>query len=42
MIVSPPATQKLKIDPFVYVDRTLSKEVQEESDDEDEPVAAKA
>ncbi|XP_063827254.1 large ribosomal subunit protein uL1m [Ostrinia nubilalis] len=41
-IVSPPATQKLKIDPFVFVDRTLSKEVQEESDDEGEAAAATA
>ncbi|CAG9787036.1 unnamed protein product [Diatraea saccharalis] len=42
LIVSPPSTEKIKIDPFVFVDRTLSKEVQEESDDEDETVAATA
>ncbi|CAH0723508.1 unnamed protein product, partial [Brenthis ino] len=41
LIVSPPSSEKLKIDPFVHVDRTLSKEVQEESDDEEE-IAAKA
>ncbi|XP_023939603.2 50S ribosomal protein L1 [Bicyclus anynana] len=41
-IVSPPSTEKLKIDPFVHVDKTLSKEVQEDSDDEEEAVAAKA
>ncbi|XP_045496563.1 50S ribosomal protein L1 [Colias croceus] len=42
IIVSPPSTENLKIDPFVHVDRTLSKEVQEDSDDEDEVVAATA
>ncbi|XP_045767742.1 50S ribosomal protein L1-like [Maniola jurtina] len=42
LIVSPPSSEKLKIDPFVHVERTLSKEVQEDSDDEDEAVAAKA
>ncbi|XP_053605433.1 large ribosomal subunit protein uL1 [Plodia interpunctella] len=41
-IASPPSPERLKIDPFVYVDRTLSKEVQEDSDDEAEPIAAKA
>ncbi|XP_046967159.1 50S ribosomal protein L1 [Vanessa cardui] len=41
-LTSPPSPEKLKIDPFVYVDRTLSKEVQEDSDNEDEEVAAKA
>ncbi|XP_013164080.1 PREDICTED: 50S ribosomal protein L1 [Papilio xuthus] len=41
-IVSPPSTEVLKIDPFVHVDRTLSKEVQEDSDDEGEAVAATA
>ncbi|CAK1541250.1 unnamed protein product [Leptosia nina] len=40
LIVSPPSTENLKIDPFVHVDRTLSKEVQEDSDDENEAVAA--
>lgn len=39
VLTSPPATEKLKIDPFVYVDRELSKEVQEDSDDEEEAVA---
>lgn len=42
LIVSPPSSEKLKIDPFVYVDKTLSKEVQEDSDDEGEAVAATA
>ncbi|CAH2241337.1 jg15537 [Pararge aegeria aegeria] len=42
LIVSPPSSEKLKIDPFVHVDRTLSNEVQEDSDDEDEAAAAKA
>ncbi|XP_068622620.1 large ribosomal subunit protein uL1 [Battus philenor] len=42
VIVSPPSTERLKIDPFVHVDRTLSKEVQEESDDEGDAVAVKA
>ncbi|XP_032516064.2 large ribosomal subunit protein uL1 [Danaus plexippus] len=41
-ITSPPSSEKLKIDPFVHVDRTLSKEVQEDSDDEDEAVAARS
>ncbi|XP_041989016.1 50S ribosomal protein L1 [Aricia agestis] len=41
-IVSPPSSEKLKIDPFVYVDRELSKEVQEDSDDESEAAAASA
>ncbi|KAM3959938.1 mitochondrial ribosomal protein L1 [Aphomia sociella] len=41
-IVSPPSVEKLKIDPFVYIDRTLSKEVQEDSDDETEAFAATA
>lgn len=40
--MSPPSNEKLKIDPFVYVDKTLSKEVQEDSDDEGEAVAATA
>lgn len=39
VLTSPPATEKFKIDPFVYVDRELSKEVQEDSDDEEEAVA---
>lgn len=42
ILVSPPSPEKLKIDPFVYVDRTISKEVQNDSDDEDEAVAANA
>ncbi|XP_004926849.1 large ribosomal subunit protein uL1 [Bombyx mori] len=42
LLVSPPSTEQLMIDPFVFVDRTLSKEVQDDSDDEDEPVAATA
>lgn len=42
MVVSPPSLEKMKIDPFVYVDRTLSKEVQEDSDDEEEVGAAVA
>ncbi|XP_013196503.2 large ribosomal subunit protein uL1 [Amyelois transitella] len=42
IIVSPPSKERFKIDPFVYVDRTLSKEVQEDSDDEAEPIAARA
>ncbi|KAL4708840.1 hypothetical protein ACJJTC_019356 [Scirpophaga incertulas] len=42
LIFSPPSSEKFKIDPFLYVDRTLSKEVQGESDDEDEAVAASA
>ncbi|KAI5644500.1 ribosomal protein l1p/L10e family domain-containing protein [Phthorimaea operculella] len=43
VISCPPSTEKLKIDPFVYVDRELAKEVQEDSDDEaDVPVAATA
>ncbi|CAG5033679.1 unnamed protein product [Parnassius apollo] len=42
LIISPPSTEKLKIDPFVHVDRELSKEVQEDSDDEDEAVAVTA
>lgn len=41
-IVSKPSTEKLKIDPFVFVDRTLSSEAQDESDDEDEKAAAVA
>ncbi|XP_050349660.1 50S ribosomal protein L1 [Nymphalis io] len=41
-LISPPSPEKLKIDPFVHVDRELSKEVQEDSDNEDEVVAAKA
>ncbi|CAH2040850.1 unnamed protein product, partial [Iphiclides podalirius] len=41
LIVSPPSTERLKIDPFVHVERTLSKEVQDDSDDE-EVVAATA
>ncbi|KAI8420636.1 hypothetical protein MSG28_007880 [Choristoneura fumiferana] len=40
LITSPPSTERLKIDPFVYVDRTLTQEVQDDSDDEDEAVAA--
>ncbi|XP_030035467.2 50S ribosomal protein L1 [Manduca sexta] len=40
LIKSPPSKEIFKIDPFVYVDRELSKEVQEDSDDEDEPAAA--
>lgn len=42
VLASPPTTEKLKIDPFVYVDRELSKEVQEDSDDEEETAAAAA
>ncbi|CAF4899439.1 unnamed protein product [Pieris macdunnoughi] len=42
IIVSPPSSEKLKIDPFVHVDRTLSKEVQEDSDDEDNVAVATA
>ncbi|CAB3251314.1 unnamed protein product [Arctia plantaginis] len=42
LIVSPPSPEKLKIDPFVHVSKTLSKEVQEDSDDEGEAVAATA
>ncbi|KAJ0177992.1 hypothetical protein K1T71_006865 [Dendrolimus kikuchii] len=42
LILSPPSPEKLKIDPFVHVDRTLSKEVQEDSDDEDDAVAVGA
>lgn len=42
VLVSPPSPEKLKIDPFVYVDKTLAKEVQEDSDDEGEPVAQAA
>lgn len=42
LIVSPPSKEMLKIDPFVHVDRLLSKEVQEDSDDEDDTVAAVA
>lgn len=41
-LVSPPSSERLKIDPFIHVDRFLSKEVQAESDDEDDVVAAKA
>ncbi|XP_026333549.1 uncharacterized protein LOC113240453 [Hyposmocoma kahamanoa] len=39
VLTSPPTTEKLKIDPFVYVERELAKEVQEDSDDEEEAVA---
>lgn len=39
VLTSPPTSEKLKIDPFVYVDRELSKEVQEDSDDEEEIAA---
>ncbi|XP_072949883.1 large ribosomal subunit protein uL1 [Epargyreus clarus] len=43
LIVCPPSTEKLKIDPFLHVEREMPKEVQEESDDEAEvAVAAKA
>ncbi|CAH0583270.1 unnamed protein product [Chrysodeixis includens] len=42
LILSPPSPEKLKIDPFVYVDKTLSKEVREDSDDEGDVVAATA
>ncbi|XP_050680119.1 50S ribosomal protein L1 [Leptidea sinapis] len=42
LITSPPSTENLKIDPFVHVEESLSKEVQEESDDEDDDVAATA
>ncbi|XP_059058597.1 large ribosomal subunit protein uL1 [Achroia grisella] len=42
IIVSPPSAETLKIDPFVYVDRTLSKEVQDDSDDEVDAVSAAA
>ncbi|XP_075975918.1 mitochondrial ribosomal protein L1 [Anticarsia gemmatalis] len=42
LIVSPPSKEKLKINPFVHVDKTLSKEVQDDSDDEGEAVAATA
>lgn len=42
LLVSPPSREKLKIDPFVYVDKTLSKEVQEDSDDEGDAIAATA
>ncbi|XP_063546423.1 large ribosomal subunit protein uL1m [Cydia strobilella] len=39
LISSPPSTEKLKIDPFVHVDRTLTQEVQDDSDDEGDAVA---
>ncbi|CAH0399283.1 unnamed protein product [Chilo suppressalis] len=42
LIASPPSKEIFKIDPFVFVDQNLSKEVQEDSDDEAEPVAATA
>lgn len=41
-ILSPPSSELLKIDPFVYVERTLNSEAQNESDDEDEAAAATA
>ncbi|XP_037975532.2 50S ribosomal protein L1 [Plutella xylostella] len=41
-ILSPPSSELLKIDPFVYVERTLNSEAQNESDDEDEAAAASA
>lgn len=42
IIVSPPSPERLKIDPFVLVDREISTTVQDDSDDEDEAVAATA
>ncbi|XP_049871043.1 50S ribosomal protein L1 [Pectinophora gossypiella] len=42
VIGSPPSPEKLKIDPFVHVEREIPKEVREDSDDEDDTAAVAA